>query len=74
MMIKLWQERLGSAIAVGAPPMGAIEHAMQAEIDELRSAITTVTEALHEADRLMGHDDATTEWREKWAHLWRNVG
>jgi hypothetical protein len=26
-------------------------------------------EALHEADRVMGHDDEHTEWREKWAHL-----
>lgn len=25
--------------------------------------------ALYEADRLAGHDDAFTEWREKWAHL-----
>lgn len=27
-------------------------------------------EALQEADTLMGHDDAFTEWRDKWAHLW----
>jgi hypothetical protein len=26
--------------------------------------------ALFEVDRLAGHDDAMTEWREKWAHLW----
>lgn len=26
--------------------------------------------ALYEADMLAGHDDAFTEWREKWAHLW----
>ena len=26
--------------------------------------------ALAEADRIMGHDDDATEWREKWAHLW----
>jgi hypothetical protein len=26
--------------------------------------------ALHEVDRLAGHDDALTEWRERWAHLW----
>lgn len=25
--------------------------------------------ALYEVDRLAGHDDAFTEWREKWAHL-----
>lgn len=27
-------------------------------------------EALAEADRLAGHDDAMTEWRERCAHLW----
>lgn len=26
--------------------------------------------ALYEAYTLAGHDDAFTEWREKWAHLW----
>ena len=26
--------------------------------------------ALYEADMLAGHDDAFTEWREKWDHLW----
>jgi hypothetical protein len=26
--------------------------------------------ALFEVERLAGHDDALTEWREKWAHLW----
>jgi len=26
--------------------------------------------ALAEADRIMGHDDNATEWREKWARLW----
>jgi len=25
---------------------------------------------LFEVERLAGHDDALTEWREKWAHLW----
>jgi hypothetical protein len=29
--------------------------------------------ALQEADTLAGHDDALTEWRDKWAHLWRRV-
>lgn len=29
--------------------------------------------ALHEVDRLAGHDDALTEWRERWAHLWEPV-
>lgn len=33
------------------------------EAEKLRSAV-------HEADNLMGHDDAFTEWRERWAHLW----
>lgn len=28
--------------------------------------------ALDEADRIMAHDDAATEWREKWAGLWAN--
>jgi hypothetical protein len=27
-------------------------------------------DALQEADTIMGHDDAATEWRERWAHLW----
>ena len=26
-------------------------------------------DALQEAEKLMGHDDAETDWREKWAHL-----
>lgn len=26
--------------------------------------------ALFEVERLAGHDDAMTEWRDKWAHLW----
>lgn len=30
-------------------------------------------QALQEADTIMGHDDAETEWREKWAGLWPNV-
>ena len=34
-----------------------------AEIERLRKA-------LQEADTLMGHDDAMTEWRERWAGLW----
>lgn len=34
--------------------------------DQLRAA-------LEEADRIMGHDDAATEWREKWAGLWSNA-
>ena len=29
--------------------------------------------ALQEADTIMGHDDAETEWRDKWAGLWSNV-
>jgi hypothetical protein len=29
-------------------------------------------DALQEADIIMGHDDAETEWREKWAWLWPN--
>jgi hypothetical protein len=27
-------------------------------------------QALQGADTIMGHDDAETEWRERWAHLW----
>lgn len=38
----------------------------EAELKQLR-------EALQEADTLMGHDDAETEWREKWAYLWADV-
>lgn len=30
-------------------------------------------QALQEADTIMGHDDAATEWRERWAHLWPNA-
>lgn len=36
-----------------------------AEIERLRAA-------LQEADTIMGHDDAETAWREKWAGLWPN--
>lgn len=35
----------------------------EAELKQLR-------EALQEADTLMGHDDAESEWRERWACLW----
>ena len=29
--------------------------------------------ALQEADTLMGHGDAETDWRDRWAFLWPNV-
>lgn len=35
--------------------------------------LDSLREALQEADRLMGHDDEATEWREKYAHLWPNA-
>ena len=41
--------------------------------DTLRAALAEpqepVLQALCEADRIMGHDDEATEWRERWAHL-----
>lgn len=30
-----------------------------------------VQQALCEADRIMGHDDEATEWRERWGHLFK---
>lgn len=41
--------------------------AVQPSADSLRAALA-------EADRIMGHDDAMTEWRERWAHLWGQEG
>ena len=38
-----------------------------AEIERLRDAALS---ALFEVELLAGHDDAMTEWREKWALLW----
>ncbi len=45
--------------------------------DRARDAVDLVTAwrerymaALQEADTLLGHDDAHTEWRERWAGLW----
>ena len=32
--------------------------------------IESIKLALMEADSIMRHDDAETEWRDKWAHLW----
>lgn len=34
----------------------------------------SLSAALQEADTIMGHDDSATEWRERWARLWPNVG
>ena len=35
-----------------------------------RREIESIKLALMEADSIMGHDDAETEWRDKWASLW----
>jgi hypothetical protein len=35
-----------------------------------RREIESIKLALMEADAIMGHDDAETEWRDKWASLW----
>lgn len=45
----------------------------RARIAGLDATIERLLEALQEADTLMGHDDAPTEWRSKWAHLWPTV-
>jgi hypothetical protein len=42
----------------------------RARIAGLDATIERLLAALQEADNLMGHDDAPTEWRNKWAHLW----
>ena len=44
--------------------------AMTERLIQERSAVRM---ALQEADTIMGHDDAATEWREKWAGLWPNA-
>jgi hypothetical protein len=38
--------------------------------DEAADEIERLRAALQEADTIMGHDEAFTEWREKWAGLW----
>lgn len=46
---------------------------VMALLEELRAAIAdnaSLRAALQEADRIMGHDDMATDWRERWAHLW----
>jgi hypothetical protein len=40
------------------------------EIAALRKDAEQYRAALQEADIIMGHDDAETEWRERWAGLW----
>ena len=48
-------------------------NAARASITALEAALAEpqepVQQALCEADRIMGHDDESTEWRERWAHL-----
>ena len=47
--------------------------ALEAENAALRAALAEpVLQALTEADRIMGHDDEATEWRERWAHLFKS--
>jgi hypothetical protein len=40
-----------------------VDLTQERNVDDLRAA-------LQGADTIMGHDDAATEWRERWAHLW----
>ena len=35
-----------------------------------RREIEALRAALQEADTIMSHDDASTDWRDKWARLW----
>ena len=42
------------------------EYALRALAESVQES---VQQALCEADRIMGHDDESTEWRERWAHL-----
>lgn len=48
-----------------------IERALWAALDSHEAQLRA---ALQEADTLMGHDDAETEWRNKWAGLWPTAG
>lgn len=41
---------------------------------EQATTIARLREALQEADTLMGHDEGATQWRESWAHLWKQEG
>jgi hypothetical protein len=48
-------------------------------ITALRAALAEpvqepVAQALCEADRIMGHDDEATEWRQRWGHLFGVAG
>jgi len=57
-----WPERNSRRMTIPLFPESAIR-ALQARLDAAAGA-------LDEADRIMGHDDAETEWRGKWAYLW----
>lgn len=35
----------------------------------IMSLAPEMMQALREIDRIMGHDDEATEWRDRWAHL-----
>lgn len=39
-------------------------------IAEIEAENVRLREALQQADTIMGHDDAATDWRERWALLW----
>ena len=44
---------------------------LRGDVNEaLRADAERLWIALQEADTIMGHDDAETEWRDKWASLW----
>lgn len=38
--------------------------------EALQAQAESLLQALSQADRLAGHDDQFTEWRQQWAHLW----
>jgi hypothetical protein len=50
--------------------VAAVDATLHHAIDYWQDRASQAMAALAEADRIMGHDDTATEWRERWAHLW----
>ena len=61
--MRLKLKRCGGENCMGWRASGVTQWVTADSVEALRAA-------LQEADTIMCHDDAATEWREKWARLW----